>query len=268
MIADMSKAYQQNPVRITIDHTDEDAPLIHQIIYQTHDRFKAVFWILREYKPESAIIFCNLKATVKELTEAMIDVGLSAACLHGDLEQNDRDRVMAKFRNKSTRILIATDVAARGIDVQDLDLVVNYDFPKEPEVYVHRIGRTARAGKTGLAITLSSYQEKIPIRDAERKETGSMERFEIRELYHEPNRQAEMATLYIGGGRKDKVRPGDILGALTGDAAGLSATQVGKIEIHDRFSYVAVSRSIFHEALERLKNGRIKGRKFRVETVR
>lgn len=266
-IEEMSKAYQKKPVRVTVGD-EQDLSSIRQVVYETDNKFKTLLWLLKENKPDSAIIFCNLKATVKELTDDLENAGLSAACLHGDLEQTDRDRVMAKFRNLSIRILVATDVAARGIDIEDLDLVVNFDPPAQQEVYVHRIGRTGRAGKKGLAVSLVLSREKPKIQQIEqftgvkikREVAGSVERLEVRD--------AAMVTLFIGGGRKDKMRPGDILGALTGEAGGLKATDVGKIEIHDRFSYVAVAKRIAAVALERLRNGRIKGRKFRIEPVR
>lgn len=259
-IGELSRAYQNKPMRVTIESAPEEAPLIREIAYETSDKFKAMLWALNEHKPESAIVFCNLKATVRELADALADAGLSAASLHGDLEQADRDRVMAKFRNRSTRILIATDVAARGIDVESLDMVVNFDLPKQPEVYVHRIGRTGRAGREGLAISLVSGRERLPHKGIERMKAGHSE--EARQT------EAQMVTLFISGGRKDKVRPGDILGALTGEAGGLSASEVGKIEIHDRFAYVAIASTVAARALESLRNGRIKGRKFRVERVR
>jgi ATP-independent RNA helicase DbpA len=179
---------------------------------------------------------------------------------------------MAKFRNASTRVLVATDVAARGIDVADLDLVVNFDLPSQPEIYVHRIGRTGRAGKVGLAISLRTPREQGKV-DAIEQFTGvkltvterdAVPRGEKAALAQALERDAKMATLRIAGGRKEKLRPGDILGALTGEAGGLSATDIGKIEIHDHFSYVAVKKSISRDAQQSLSAGRIKGRKFNV----
>jgi ATP-dependent RNA helicase DbpA len=198
--------------------------------------------------------------------------GVSADSLHGDLEQFDRDRVMAKFRNASTRVLVATDVAARGIDIAGLDLVVNFELPTKPEVYVHRIGRTGRAGKTGIAISFATSREReklvaleafvgVPLERTKRDRSldGPLERAAVPE-----SRDPKMDTLRISGGRKDKVRPGDILGALTGEAGGLAGTDVGKIEIHDTFSFVAVSRRVSDAARKSLSEGRIKGKRFRV----
>ncbi|MCM2278660.1 MAG: ATP-dependent RNA helicase DbpA [Oligoflexia bacterium] len=273
----MSRNYQKEPVRVTIEEPEERTPDIRQIFYETaaETKLKGVLWLLRQHPSESAIIFCNFKASVTELARTLREGGLSAGELHGDLEQADRDRVMAKFRNQSTRILVATDVAARGIDVADLDLVINYELPAQPEVYVHRIGRTGRAGKRGLAISLGTSREKSKLERIEsltgsplsRKTLAPLANAEIDTLSQGARNDARMETLYISGGRKDKLRPGDILGALTGEAGGLQGSDIGKIEIHDRFAYVAVAKSVARVALTRLRNGRIKGRKFRIEPV-
>lgn len=274
----MSRAYQKSPAKVTIE-SQEAAPSIRQQFYETQQDSKAdaLVWLLRQHKPESAIVFCNYKADVANLVEMLNDSGMSAAGLHGDLEQNDRDRVMAKFRNKSTRYLVATDVAARGIDIEDLDIVFNFDLPPKAEIYVHRIGRTGRAGKRGLAISIGSVRDRSKLSMIE-DATGSRldhktvaAATQLRAEVDQARDQvanAEMETLFISGGRKDKVRPGDILGALTGEAGRLAASEIGKIEIHDRFSYVAVSKKIAQTALDRLRAGRIKGRKFRVERVK
>lgn len=270
-IESMSRAYQRDPVRVTI--AEESAPDIQQQAIETsrEDKIERLLGVLQQHQPQSAIVFCNLKTTIADVAMALRGVGASHATLHGDLEQADRDRVMAKFRNRSTQVLVATDVAARGIDVSDLDLVVNYDLPNSPEIYVHRIGRTGRAGKRGLAISLMLPNEKWKIAEIEKYTRQSIEisaAAEVRSGQPILAPTVEMETLYIAGGRKEKVRPGDILGALTGEAGGARAADIGKIEIHDRFTYVAVARAIAPQLLSRLREGRIKGRKFRVERVR
>jgi ATP-independent RNA helicase DbpA len=194
---------------------------------------------------------------------------------------------MAKFRNRSTRVLIATDVAARGLDVDNLDVVINFDLPPKADVYVHRIGRTGRAGKNGLAISIGTPREQFKITSIQDytgvqiqvKTIASIDHLDEDKLKasltasltegvaNQAVQGAAMDTLCISGGRKEKVRPGDILGALTGEAGGFEGSDVGKIEIHDHFSYVAVSRRISKLALVRLRAGRIKGRKFRIERV-
>jgi ATP-independent RNA helicase DbpA len=184
--------------------------------------------------------------------------------------------VLAKFRNGSVRVLIATDVAARGIDVESLDLVVNYDLPPKPENYVHRIGRTGRAGKRGIAVSYASPRESAKLKAIEELTGTPLSRVPFRPgarpegapAAQELAREAKMATLKIGGGRKQKVRPGDILGALTGEAGGLTGSDVGKIEIHDNFSYVAVATGVSRAALKSLSTGHIKGKRFVVTLVK
>jgi ATP-independent RNA helicase DbpA len=282
-IATMSEAWQGDPVHVTITDAprspEDGAPPsdVRQVAYTVEPDGKAaaLLALFAHHPPEAAIVFCNLKVTAQELAEQLSRAGFSAGSLHGDLDQRDRDRVMAKFRNRSTRILVATDVAARGLDIEDLDLIVNFDLPAQPDIYVHRIGRTGRAGKSGLAVSLATPREGTKL-DRISGVTGvPVERLSLDAILpaqsHQPHGHpaaaAVMETLFIGGGRRDKLRPGDILGALTGEA-GLSATDIGKIEIHDRFAYVAVAKPIARQAFDWLAEGRIKGRHFRVERVR
>ncbi len=274
----MSETYQRQAQRVTIEEGEVSAPAIQQILMEANpeQKLSALHSLLDQYRPEAAIVFSNHKAAVGEITKALGEWGVSAAGLHGDLEQLDRDRVMAKLRNRSIRVLVATDVAARGIDVADLDLVINFDLPLKADTYVHRIGRTGRAGKKGIAVSLATSRESMKIRAIEEytgiefdrqkweQSSPSASRSKDKALYQ----GAAMTTLSIGGGRKDKLRPGDILGALTGEAGGLSASDIGKIEIHDRIAYVAVAQAIGRVAVERLREGKIKGRKFSVDWVR
>ncbi len=269
-IESISAAYQRDPVRVTIE--GEQKAQIEQHLYTLaeEDKLNALLWAIQTYQPEQAIVFCNLKATVVELAACLVDAGVSAAALQGDLEQSERDRVMAQFRNSSLRLLVATDVAARGIDVADLALVVNFDLPK-PDIYLHRVGRTGRAGKSGVAISFALPGETYKVKELQAVSTiekRSPPATEELDAVSAPAAPAKMTTLFIGGGRKDKLRPGDILGALTGDAGGFSGADIGKIEIHDRFSYVAISSRVAEPAMHRLREGKIKGRKFRVELVR
>jgi len=238
-------------------------------------KLHALYWALNHHPHESALIFCNFKATAAELAGTLAAGGMSVDCLTGGLEQFHRDQVLATFRNESLRVLIATDVAARGIDVQDLDLVINYELPQQPEVYVHRIGRTGRAGKPGLSISLATSRERKRLKEIEQLTGTRIERLprvaggeaEVATLAKALAREARMDTILISGGRKDKVRPGDIMGALTGDAGGLIAADVGKIELHARLSYVAVARRVSRRAAKSLNAGRIKGKRFRATLV-
>lgn len=272
-IEGLSRKYQKNPVMVKIEDVTESLPAIEQYVYESSadEKLNILFRVLQQHPSESTIVFFNMKATVNEVAEKMVELGVSHGCLHGDLDQRERDRVMAMFRNGSYRILLATDVAARGLDINHLELVVNYDFPKQPDVYIHRIGRTGRAGKAGVAVTLADARDAIKVMELEkaagttflRKTLGFKNQYGLnKEL-----RQAPMATLSISGGRKDKLRPGDILGALTG-AGGLAAKDIGKIEVQDKYSYVAVAAGVANTALDCLRTGRIKGQKFQVKFVK
>ena len=279
-ITAMTEKYQRNPVRLTITDTDADGtkPAIQQLGFSVEEgqRLPTLLWLLRKNPPESAIVFCNLKATVATVEAALADAGVSVASLHGNLEQRDRDFVMAKFRNHSTRVLVATDVAARGLDIDGLDLVVNFELPLQPEIYVHRIGRTGRAGKVGLAVSLIGRHDRGNVKAIEHAMGAPLERqtaqvaedAEAVDFKPTVAAAAKMETLYISGGRKDKVRPGDILGALTGEAGGFKGADIGKIEIHDRFSYVAIAKDHALRAVQKLGEGRIKGKRFKVGLAR
>jgi ATP-independent RNA helicase DbpA len=277
-IEQLSKKYQKSPVRVSIAQPAASAQIIEQLVITVEAEQKpaALRSVLEQHAHESALVFANLKATVASLEKALRGSGVSVASLHGDLEQFERDQVLAKFRNASTRVLIATDVAARGIDVESLDLVVNYDLPVQPEVYVHRIGRTGRAGKAGLAISFAGARDKPKLKAIEQLTQRPLIRTShARQSADESvvpaqalQRDAKMTTLKISGGRKQKMRPGDILGALTGEAGQLPGSEIGKIEIHDNFSYVAITTSLSSEALKRLSHGRIKGKRFVVTLVK
>ncbi len=278
----MTEAHQATPARLTIGEPDGPRARSRHLAYVVDDdhRLEALLAILRTPPPASApqstIVFCNFKATVSRVQQALAAAGVSSASLHGDLDQRERDFVMAKFRNHSIRVLVATDVAARGLDIEGLDLVVNFELPFQPEIYVHRVGRTGRAGSAGLAVSLVGPQDRGKVKAIEAAVGSSLERQALPGAGRKGagagagtagsavHADATMVTLYISGGRKDKLRPGDILGALTGEAGGFPGSDVGKIEIHERFSYVAIAKASAQRAMERLGAGRIKGKKFKV----
>jgi ATP-independent RNA helicase DbpA len=282
----MTKAHQQNPERLTVDESAGPQALFRQLVYTVDEsgRLDTLLAMLQASPPESAIVFCNFKATVARIEQALGAAGVSSASLHGGLEQKQRDFVMAKFRNHSLRVLVATDVAARGLDIEGLDLVVNFELPHQPEIYVHRIGRTGRAGKAGMAVSLVGPHDGAKVKAIEAAIGSPLERqvaptktstnTPAHALAESPasrpagHADAAMETLYISGGRKDKLRPGDILGALTGEAGGFQGSDVGKIEIHDRFSYVAIAKGSADRAIQQLGAGRIKGKKFKVGLAR
>ena len=270
-IAEMATAHMRDPAHVTVDDAPETAPDIQHFIYSgtAKNRTDALLEILGTLQPESLIAFCNQKVTVQELATALADKGIAVGALHGDLEQPERDSVMARFRNRSLRVLVATDVAARGLDITDLDAVVNVDLPQKTELYVHRVGRTGRAGKAGVAISLAGPRDQRYVRLVEMDIGQALAPWTPSAPKSEPPQLgATMEMLYISGGRKEKVRPGDILGALTGEAGGIAAADVGKIEIHDRFSYVAVAKHVATQAVARLSAGKIKGKRFKVEIAR
>jgi ATP-independent RNA helicase DbpA len=267
----LSKKYQLSPISVRIEQKLQASEIRQWVCTAEPDqKLEALLTVLAQHPHESALIFANFKVSVAKLEQALREANMSVAAIHGDLEQFDRDRILAKFRNASTRVLVATDVAARGLDIQDLDLVVNFDLPSQPETYVHRIGRTGRAGKAGLAISICSPDEAFKLEAIQRIAGVTLQRLSLKnsgaskaEAKQSLERDAAMVTLRISGGRKQKLRPGDILGALTGEAGGLESAQVGKIEIHDNFAYVAVANAVAKAALQSLNAGHIKGRKFK-----
>jgi ATP-independent RNA helicase DbpA len=269
-IKKMSAGIQKNPVEVKVEVTHRDNP-IEQLFFEiSHSqRSQHLVTLLAHYRPESAVVFCNTKAQCQQVADELEKHGQPTLVLNGDLEQKDRDRVLLLFTHKSCPLLIATDVAARGLDIKDLEAVINYETPYEPEVYIHRIGRTGRAGKEGLALTLFSSAEAHRVNAIEDYQQHPVTYVDITTL--QPAEKVEltapMVTLCIDGGRKNKIRPGDILGALTG-AAGIEGKYVGKIDITDNHSYVAMERDMANQAVRQLAEGTIKGRKFRVWKVR
>ena len=273
----MSKEIQQEALRITIETADEDHADIRQLklCFGTDDKLLTLCWALQSHPHGSALVFCNQKSTVREITKAMSRGAISVDRFDGDLDQFDRDQVLARFRNHSVRILIATDVAGRGLDVEGLDLVINFDLPEQPEVYVHRIGRTGRAGANGVAISMIQNEtdrnieaiEEFTGQPIEILDHSASKSLKLDHLLKQLAEGPKMETILISGGRKDKVRKGDILGALTGEAGGLGGKDIGKIEIQDKLSYVAVSQRAISDAVSCLNAGRIKGKRFRATHV-
>lgn len=264
----LSKSYQRNPVSVQIADPEGESSSIEQIVYDAREdeKLNVLMRVLQQHPSKSTIIFCNMKATVNEVVAAIEKNDVPCGGLHGDLDQRERDQVMAMFRNGSITLLVATDVAARGLDIDALEMVVNYDLPVQSETYVHRIGRTGRAGRSGVSITLANPKDTLKLLELEKLTGGKL----LRPSLGYKNQHGltgmtlpSMQTLSISGGRKDKLRPGDILGALTG-TAGLKATDVGKIEVLDKVTYVAISRKAVNQAMDRLRNGKIKGTKYPV----
>jgi ATP-independent RNA helicase DbpA len=232
---------------------------------EREERNQAVVRILGHYRPESTLIFCNTKIACQELADDLVSRGYEALAIHGDLEQRERDQVLVRFANKSASVLVATDVAARGLDIKELPAVINYELSRDPEIHTHRIGRTGRAGEQGLAISLVTSREKRLISVIEEALGGTIARGDLGALASAPGQPPAppMETLCIDGGRKNKLRPGDILGALTGEG-GIAGSEVGRIDLFDFHAYVAIARQSSALALACLGRNKIKGRFFRV----
>ena len=268
-IQTLSNRFQRAPQRVSVQSLHSEQHIAqHFFICQKSDRLAALVRLLEHFRPASAVVFCNTRQLVREACDYLGQCGLPALALHGDMEQRDRDQVLIQFKHLSCTILVATDVAARGLDIDDLPAVVNFELPRNAEVYVHRIGRTGRAGKEGIALSLFA--------DSERYKLQAIGDYLQRELAFDAIEQLQQGggdlslppfvTLAIAGGRKEKVRAGDILGALTGEA-GIDGRAVGKITVTDYAAYVAIARDEADKALGRLLNGRIKGRKFKVRRL-
>ena len=268
-IQKMSSRFQRAAVEVRVESTHDEQHISQQFyICSRSKKLEALNQIIAHHAPQAAIIFCNTKAVVREVTDYLVAQGNSALALHGDLEQRDRDQVLIQFTHQSCRLLVATDVAARGLDIDDLPAVINYDLPRDPDQYTHRIGRTGRAGKTGLALSLFADNERYRLESiaADNEREVQFEAVETLPATGESMPAPGFVTLCIAGGRKQKVRPGDILGALTG-AGGIDGKAVGKINVMDNVAFVAVQRKLAKQALRQLQAGKIKGRKFKVRRL-
>ena len=269
-IKKISNSIMQNPVMVKAPSLHDNS-IIKQHFYTTSDpyRLTALRLLLQHYRSESTVIFCNTKRDTQQVADALLQNGYSALALHGDLEQRDRDKTLVRFANKSISVLVATDVAARGLDINAIDMVINYHIANDPEVHLHRIGRTGRAGSTGVACSLYSEAEahRVALLDGDIDPINDTEELPPLSLLDNPPVVPMMSTILIDGGKKQKLRPGDILGALTGEN-GIEGRQVGKIHIFDNWAYVAVSVDAVRPALRKLGGGKLKGRTFRSRQVR
>ncbi len=264
----ISARFQKNPVAVTVtDRHDES--VIRQQFYQVEPAAKpdVVLALLLTHRPESCLIFCNMKIDTGKLADALWKAGVPAIALHGDLEQREREEALLQFANGSCRVLVATDVAARGLDIKALPMVIAYELSNDADVHVHRAGRTGRAGESGAVFSLVSGREMGRIAAIERALGRPIEWAWVPQVSRLPPLPAPaMKTLLIEAGRQDKLRPGDILGALTGEA-GLQAVQAGRIDVFPTRSYVALERDCLDAVVKKLRTGKIKGRKIRVRKL-
>ncbi len=266
-IEKLARQFLRDPVRIEVA-PENAGPDIEQRFYEVTraNRYDTVALLLNHFRPVSTLAFCNTKQQCKELVDRLQQQGFSAMALHGELEQRERDQVLAQFANRSCSVLVATDVASRGLDIDQLEAVINVTITPDPEVHVHRIGRTGRAGASGLALSLASMDEMGAV--------GKIEVYQKQESVWHPTGDLKptgegpllppMVTLQILGGRKEKIRPGDVLGALTGPDGGYTREQIGKINVTEFTTFVAVERGIAKEAMRRLNAGKVKGKSVKV----
>ncbi|EGI72609.1 ATP-dependent RNA helicase DbpA [Pseudoalteromonas sp. SR43-6] len=266
----IAKRVLKNPEMVKVEE-EQAKSTIKQYFYKMDNnkqRYPTLKLLLLKFTPQSCVVFCNTKVETQQVCDDLADEGFSAVALHGDLEQRDRERTLIHFSNKSASILVATDVAARGLDIDDMDMVINYHLAHDTQTHVHRVGRTGRAGKKGIACSIYGEAEAFKIAQIgdhyERDITP--EQMPPFNLLDKPPYRPEMVTLMIDSGKKQKVRAGDILGALTGKD-GVAGRQVGKINVLDNVAFVAVERNSSKPALRKLTEGNIKGRKIRARRL-
>jgi ATP-independent RNA helicase DbpA len=246
------------------------ASKIRQLFFEVRDdeRLHAVSLLLNHYRPVSTLAFCNTKQQCRDLVQVLRAQGFAALELHGELEQRDRDQVMVQFANRSCSVLVATDIAARGLDIAQLEAVINVDITPDPATHTHRIGRTGRVDEAGWAFSLASMDEMGSVGKIEQAGGFASVWRSLADLTPasaEPLRPP-MQTVQILGGRKEKIRAGDVLGALTKDL-GFAGAQIGKINVNEFSTYVAVERGIAQEVLRKLSSAKVKGRSVKLRLL-
>ncbi|KXJ52718.1 ATP-dependent RNA helicase DbpA [Cognaticolwellia aestuarii] len=270
-IQKIANRYLKTPAVIKVESNHESSTIAQHFyrVESDEERLTAIRLLLLTHQPESSVIFCNTKIATQNVANKLAAYGFGVVALHGDLEQRDRDQTLVRFANKSASVLVATDVAARGLDIEALDAVFNYDIAHDSEVHIHRIGRTGRAGSTGFAFSLFSDKDryKVGLLEDYLERTIEGEELPGREVLERNVYLPKMTTIQIDGGKKQKVRPGDIVGALTSEN-GITFEQVGKIQLGANWAYVAVEKMVARKALNKLTHGKLKGRTFRVRELK
>ena len=265
----LAAQFMRTPQTVKVEAL-HSAHKIRQVFVEVSEteRLHAVSTLLAHFRPERTLAFCNTKQQCRDLVEVLQAQGYVALALYGELEQRERDQVLVQFANRSCSVLVATDVAARGLDVQGLEAVINVDVTPDPEVHIHRIGRTGRGDADGLAITLASMDEmgrvgKIEVLQGQASQWQALDSFKPAAG---GRLQPPMRTLQIVGGRKEKIRPGDVMGALAGEC-GLTREQVGKINVNEFSTYVAVEAELAQNVAVQLGKGKIKGKSVKVRLL-
>ena len=271
-IEKLARQFMREPQQIKVAAPPAENT-IEQRFYEVtrSNRLQAVAQLLNHFRPVSTIAFCNTKQQCKDLVTLLQSQGFSALALYGELEQRERDQVLAQFANRSCSVLVATDVASRGLDINQLEAVINVDITPDPEVHVHRVGRTGRAGANGLALSLVSMNEMGAVGKIEQYQNKPSSFYPVDGLTASSTQPLlpPMATLQILGGRKEKIRPGDVLGALTSTEGGSAYTreQIGKIQVTEFCTFVAVERSLAHAACNKLNLAKVKGKMVKVRVM-
>ena len=271
-IEKLARQFMRTPQQIKIEAPQAQSQIEQRFYEVTRaNRLETVGKLLMHFRPVSTLAFCNTKQQCKDLVDLLQQQGFNALALYGELEQRERDQVLAQFSNRSCSVLVATDVASRGLDINQLEAVINVDITPDPEVHVHRVGRTGRAGASGLALSLASMNDMGAVGKIEQYQHFSSTWFGLETLTtaNTDPLLAPMVSLQILGGRKEKIRPGDVLGALTNDEGGPSYTrdQIGKIQVTEFCTFVAVDRQIASAACAKLNAGRIKGKSVKVRMM-
>ncbi|MBL8268513.1 ATP-dependent RNA helicase DbpA, partial [Steroidobacter sp.] len=267
-IREISTQYQRDALDVTVDSEPAEAS-IEQTFFEVdpEEKVAALESLLLHYRPETAVVFCNTRNEVRAVAEDLTERGFSVLSLHGELDQREREEMLVRFANRSCTVLVASDVAARGLDITDLAMVINFEIASDADTHLHRIGRTGRAGRRGLALSLCSLREMSRTKVIEQRAGEPLTWRSVPE--HAADAEplsAPFVTLAVDAGRKDKLRPGDLLGALTGEA-GLPGTAVGKINVFPTRTYVAIDRGSHMHAIKSLRAGKIKGRTFRIRKI-
>jgi ATP-independent RNA helicase DbpA len=271
-IEKLARQFMRTPQQIKIEAPQAQSQIEQRFYEVTRaNRLETVGKLLVHFRPVSTLAFCNTKQQCKDLVDLLQQQGFNALALYGELEQRERDQVLAQFSNRSCSVLVATDVASRGLDINQLEAVINVDITPDPEVHVHRVGRTGRAGASGLALSLASMNDMGAVGKIEQYQHFSSTWFGLETLTPASTDPllAPMVSLQILGGRKEKIRPGDVLGALTNDEGGPAYTreQIGKIQVTEFCTFVAVDRQIASAACAKLNAGRIKGKSVKVRMM-
>jgi len=269
-IMTLSQRHQKNAERITITENEKSPSLIEQFVYKAEkpQKIEALIQILQAHPSMCTLIFCRTKAAVDQIGKTLAQSKVSSLILHADLAQTERDRATALFRNGSLRILVATDVAARGLDIDALELVINFDLPPSTDIYTHRIGRTGRAGRKGTAVSIATDYEAELVQEIQKTTGVPMICKELKSqssaTFGSDFQNTLMKTVHLSAGRAQKIKPEEIISALTSGSSSLESSQVGIIDVQDRFSYVAVLPAMAEKALHKLRNTKFKGLNFKV----